>query len=265
MRYTTEQLTFLRKKYQTLTVLELTKVFNRRFGLQKSIHSIKNALNNHKIRCGGLKGKTVGKYRLLSSIQEDFVRDYFQEFTIPQTTRALNEEYGLSFTPQQIKNFCENHKIRSGRTGCFPKGNLPWNTGTKGMTGPNSGTFKKGDVPKNIKPMGHERLCRKDGFVLIKVKERNPHTGCPTRYKHKHVHVWEQHHGPVPVGMVVAFKDGDKLNCDPENLMLISRAELLRLNKRGYKDMPDELKPSVLAMAKLEVKMFERVRELTFK
>lgn len=62
--------------------------------------------------------------------------------------------------------------------------------------------------------------------------------------------------GPVPKGMVVVLRDGDKLNIEPENLMLISRAELLRLNQCGYKDTPAELKPSVLAMARLEVKTF---------
>jgi len=54
--------------------------------------------------------------------------------------------------------------------------------------------------------------------------------------------------------MVVAFKDADKLNCEPENLMLISRAELLTLNRHGYREMPAELKPSVLALSKLQVK-----------
>ena len=60
--------------------------------------------------------------------------------------------------------------------------------------------------------------------------------------------------GPVPEGMVVAFRDSDKLNIEPENLMLISRAELLRLSQHGYKDAPDKLKLSILALTKLEVK-----------
>ena len=58
--------------------------------------------------------------------------------------------------------------------------------------------------------------------------------------------------------MVVAFKDGDRTNCEPENLMLISRAELLVLNQHGYGEMPAELKPSVLALARLEVKAFSK-------
>jgi len=148
--------------------------------------------------------------------------------------------------------------MKKKNNGRFKKGNKPWNAGTKGqgLTGANKTSFKKGNVPPNRKPLGSERICSKDGYILINIAERNPHTGFPTRYKHKHVHMWEQDHGPVPKGMIVAFRDSDKLNIDPENLMLISRAELLVLNQYGYKETPDELKPSVLALAKLEVKIF---------
>ena len=128
------------------------------------------------------------------------------------------------------------------------------------MTGANIGSFKKGHVPANRKPLGTERIDVKDGFIQIKIAEKDPYTGLPTRYKNKHVWLWEQQHGPVPPGMVVAFTDGNKQNCKLSNLMLITRAELLRLNQRGYKDMPDDLKPSVLALTKLEVKVFGRGR-----
>jgi len=126
--------------------------------------------------------------------------------------------------------------------------------------GANPTSFKKGSVPANRKPIGTERIDSKDGFILVKIAEVNPHTGAPTRYKHKHVHVWEQAHGKVPAGLVVAFKDGDKQNCALDNLMLLTRAELLVLNLHGYKGMPDELRPTVLIMAKLEVKAKIRTR-----
>ena len=125
---------------------------------------------------------------------------------------------------------------------------------------PNSGNFKPGDVPPNRRPLWSERIDSKDGFILIKVPERNPHTGFPTRYKHKHVWVWEQANGPVPEGHAVVFRDSDKLNCSIENLILLSRAELLSLNLHGYREMPTELKPIVLTMARIEAKAGFRTR-----
>jgi len=86
----------------------------------------------------------------------------------------------------------------------------------------------------------------------MKVPERDPHTGFPTRYKHKHVWIWEQSNGPVPEGMAVVFIDADKQNCNLDNLMLVTRNELLLLNLHKYKDQPAEIRPSILALAKVE-------------
>jgi hypothetical protein len=42
--------------------------------------------------------------------------------------------------------------------------------------------------------------------------------------------LWRRHHGPIPRGHNVCFKDGDPLNCDIGNLELVSNAELARRN-----------------------------------
>jgi len=179
---------------------------------------------------------------------------------VSDLTRAFNKRFGAAKTEGQIRATLRNHNFKCGRTGRFPNGHTPWNAGTKGqgLTGPNPGSFKKGNAPANLKPLGSERVCPKDGFILIKIAERNPYTGFPTRYKHKHVYIWEQANGPVPKGMVVAFIDSDKTRCEEDNLMLISRAELLQLNRQGYKDMPGELKASLLALTKLQVKTWAK-------
>ena len=148
--------------------------------------------------------------------------------------------------------------------GRFYKGHTTWNAGTKGqgLTGPNSGSFKKGNVPPNRKPLWSERIDTKDGYVLMKVPEKDPHTGFPTRYRFKHVWIYEQIHGPVPDGHVVIFKDQDKRNFDPDNLVAIKRAELLQINKAGYREAPDELKPSILALGKLKTTIGEQRRRI---
>ena len=49
----------------------------------------------------------------------------------------------------------------------FKKGNTPWNKGTKGLSKPNSGSFKQGMLPTRLGPEEHlingERICRKCG------------------------------------------------------------------------------------------------------
>jgi hypothetical protein len=247
-----------------MSVRYLIREFNKKFGLAATSAQIGSALKRYRILCGRKGSDRLVPLRLYTPEQIRFLGDKYTGRSSSELTTVFNNHFGTDKTQQQIKSAVHNRGITSGRTGCFEKGHLPWNTGTKGqrLTTANSGSFKKGDIPPNRKPLGSERRDNRDGFILVKIAERNPYTGFPTRYKHKHVHVWEQTNGPVPDGMVVAFRDGKHTNCDPANLMLISRAELLHLNQNGYKGTPDELKPCLLALLKLEVKVFERARKL---
>lgn len=197
------------------------------------------------------KGKNKLRY---TTKQLQFLRKKYSMISQRDLTAAFNAEFGTAKNVAQIKSVLRNHHIRSGRTGRFEKGHKTWNKETKGLTGANSTSFKKGNKPANRKPLGAERIDSKDGYILMKIKERDPYFGFPTRYKHKHVHVWEKKHGPVSAGHIIAFKDSNRMNCRLKNLMLLSRAELLVLNQHKYREMPDELKPSVLALAKLEAK-----------
>lgn len=160
---------------------------------------------------------------------------------------------------EQTGRFLPGHEVvaqRCEKTGRFLPGLVPWNAGSKGqgLTGANRGRFKKGQVPPNRKPLWSERVDD-EGYTWMKVPEEDPYTGFPTRYKLKHVWIYEQEHGPVPKGYVVIFKDQNKKNIDPENLLAITRADLARLNQAGYKEAPDELKPSILALCRLKTEI----------
>ena len=257
--YTKKHLAFLRIKYMTLSIPPLTRAFNARFGFNRAESSIHAALHNHKIRCGRNTGKTKGVYRKFTPKQAAFIKRNYRHFSVVDLVAKLNEKFGIEITEQQIRSFTKNHHIRSGRTGCYEKGHVSWNNGTKGICRGNCTSFKKGHIPANIKPLGHERKDNrtdptKGNYRHVKVAEPNPYTKAQTRYRLKHVVVWEQEHGPVPAGMIVTFKDGDEDNCGAENLMLITRAEHARLNQNGYRNAPAELKPSILALSKLQTK-----------
>lgn len=149
---------------------------------------------------------------------------------------------------------------KTGRTGQFAKGAVPHNKGKKCAPGtggrhPNARRtqFKKGNLPHNTQYLGHERIS-KDGYVEISIDEVNLHTGYERRHVLKHRWLWEQMHGPIPEGMALKCK-GDKLNTDPSNWELVPRALLPRLNGRfgrGYDQAPPEIKPTIMAVAKLE-------------
>jgi hypothetical protein len=168
---------------------------------------------------------------------------------------AFVAEFGHEISLTKFKAMCKRNDIMTGRTGQFVKGQKPYNTGKKRpSTGNMAKTqFKKGGLPANTKYAGHERVS-KDGYVEVSVNETNPHTGFERRYVLKHKWLWEQKHGRVPKGMALKCK-GNRLNADPSNWELVPRGLLPRLNGksgRGYDSAPDDLKPTIMAVVKLE-------------
>ena len=140
----------------------------------------------------------------------------------------------------------------------FQKGHVPAN---KGLRRPGwapgrlrETQFKKGVrqgvAVKLYKPIGTERVS-KDGYL-----ERKIHDGMPLQSRWRPVHRirWEEVNGPVPKGMALKCL-GDKRNTDPSNWECVPRGLLPRLNGkygRDYDHAPAELKPTILALAKLE-------------
>jgi hypothetical protein len=268
-KYSDGEIEFLRVNYPKMSLMNLVRAFNVELGyfFDRAVTKgrIKAIMKNHRITCGRGCGRHLMPSRLCTPQQEQFIRDNYKTRTAGEIAALFNERFPeASLSEGQIRSFTRNHKIASGRTGHFPKGHKPWNAGTKGtglLCGPNSGSFKKGHVNANLTAFGRERT-NVDGYIEVKVAERNPHTGAWGWYRQKHVVIWEQANGPVPEGKIVAFRDGDRTRCEIGNLMLVSRPELLHLNAVHYRETPEELKPATLALAKLETAAHVRTYRL---
>lgn len=140
----------------------------------------------------------------------------------------------------------------------FQKGDRPWNHGKKGL--PSIGRmpetqFKSGAKPRNWLPIGSVRTSQ-DGYLQRKVTD----TGYPPRdWVGIHTLTWEEHHGPIPAGHCLCFRDGDKKNTELENLELITRAERMRRNT--IHRYPPELKSTIRQLSKLKRAISEATNE----
>lgn len=161
---------------------------------------------------------------------------------------------------------CKRNGWFTGRTGCFEKGQVAHNKGRRGYIAPGSekGWFKPGErrgvAVKLYKPIGSERLTE-DGYI-----ERKIHDGMPLQSRWRAVHLirWEEVNGPLPKGMALKCLDGDKTNTDSANWVLVPRSLLPRLNGRfgrNYDAAPAQLKPSIMAIARLEHAAREKRRK----
>lgn len=174
-----------------------------------------------------------------------FLRQH-EEMPRPELTCKFNEKFGCNLSADSIKAKCLRMGLKTGRTGCFSPGQKSWNKGLKGYMGANSTSFKKGNSPFNHKPVGHERVTV-DGYIEIKTAE-------PNFFELKHRTIWEKVHGEVPQNHVLIFKNMDKQDCRIENLMLISRAELVRLNQSYRNLATPETNETCILMAKIKNK-----------
>ena len=157
-----------------------------------------------------------------------FIAEHNKGKSAAELTELINATFGTAYTRQQIKSYRTNHRLNSGLTGRFEKGHAPYNKGLKRgniYPGMMATQFKKGGVPPNHRPVGSERVTR-DGYLERKTDE-------PNVWRQVHVLNWEAVNGPVPAGHCIIFKNGDKLNCDVSNLLLVTRAELARMNQKG--------------------------------
>lgn len=178
--------------------------------------------------------------------QREWMKQYVPGHSYKEIAEAFQERF-WDITVGQVKTYIRVHGLNTGRTGHFKKGAVPHNKGKK-MTPDvyekcKATMFEKGHKPVNYRPVGSERI-NVEGYIEIKVKD-------PATWKLKHVWVYEQHNGPVPKSHIVTFRDGNCLNCDISNLILMSRNEHLIMARKhlfGYKDDEKEVAINIARM-----------------
>jgi hypothetical protein len=190
---------------------------------------------------------------------------------------AFAERFGRDdVTAHHLHSLRKRKGWKTGRTGCFAKGHEAHNKGKKCAPGkggnhPNARRtqFTKGErrgvAVKLYKPIGTERVS-KDGY-----RERKIHDGMPLQSRWRAIHLleWEAVNGPLPQGHALKCLNGNKANTDPSNWEAVPRALLPRLNGgnryRGllaFDDAPAELRPTILAVAKLEHAARQKIANL---
>lgn len=172
--------------------------------------------------------------------------------------RSLTATYGMAgkldlHKSQQFLETPESGRLHKGesRPGTeatrFPKGHVPANKGIRRpgwAPGRMSETqFQKGVrsgvAAKNWCPIGTVR-ADPEGYLRIKVREA-VYGQEPTGFGNTNVWplynrwIWQQHHGPIPPGHLVVFKDGDRSHCEIGNLELIPLSENARRNRMWNK------------------------------
>lgn len=154
--------------------------------------------------------------------EKEYLASIVKGSTYKEITEKMNDKFEYNFSIEQIIGAMTRYKLTTGTGGYFKKGSTPWNKGLKGYMGANKTSFKKGTIPPNQVPIGTESIT-KHGYIKVKVGE-------PNKWELKQRYVYEQHYGEIPKDYNVIFADRNIQNFDINNLVLVSKAEMLILN-----------------------------------
>lgn len=200
----------------------------------------------------------------------EFIRENSWGTPSKEMAEMVNAKFGTSYSPTAIKQLRQRMGVKSGVTGWYRKGRSPENKGktleeyikdperVKDIKRRISATqFKKGQRPFNELKVG-AIVVNTDGYKLRKKQM----TGTLwERWEFLHRAVWEEHNGPIPKGMVVTFKDSDRLNCDISNLMLITKGVNASLTRKDYRFCDPDLTETAANMLTLQQAAAKRRRK----
>lgn len=197
--------------------------------------------------------------RKYSAAHIEWLKDNIQGCHFKELTDVFNANFGMNLKVSTMISLTDRNGLHNG-IDChfnkgheptqFRKGMTPWNKGKKGTGGWEPTQFKKGNRPVNYRPVGSERV-NVDGYVEIKVAD-------PNKWRLKHQVIWEQANGSIPPGRVVIFGDGNRLNTDKDNLLLVSKGQLATLNRKGLIQKDTDLTRSAIIMVDIFHKISEK-------
>ena len=179
-----------------------------------------------------------------------------------EPTKKIADDLGLSESSVYNRAFAMGIKkdpvyLRStqfpagylgGKATQFQKGQAPPNKGQKMSKDlyekVEKTMFKKGNKPMNTQPIGTIHQRKDTGgkmYLYIKLAD--------SKWEQLNRYTWEQHNGPIPKGMVVVYKDGNYLNNDINNLLMITKKENMARNT--IQRLPKELQQVMRLKCKL--------------
>lgn len=190
---------------------------------------------------GHLPSTTVVRWSRHPEMVE-FMRGFIPGHQEGEIRAAFLERFGVELNEAQIGNFKVRYCIKSGtHGGRFEKGHAPANKGRtwdemdipeESRERMRATQFKRGGLPWDTLPVGAERVT-KNGYIEVHVAQRRRERA-NDQWVLKQRLIWERANGRrLGPGEVVLFADGDKLNFDPGNLVAVTQAENMGLQRIG--------------------------------
>lgn len=243
----------LQKKAEGLSTSELYIEFNKKFPGSKTKVAVQTRISKD-LKCTNHINPPKDLIKPRANQYTPEMRAYLYELAEGRTLKQITEEFRKRY-PEKSERSVHSYIVDSTDIRSDPEA-LKEQAKTYGR----KRWFPKGLVPHNKTPIGTISIrTNKYGnkYKYIKVREETP----PQRnYVFLHRYVWEQHNGPIPEGALIMFKDGNSLNCDINNLILVNNARELRY-AQPYLGLTDEMAEAGVKLAQLKNLIVEKEKE----
>ena len=190
----------------------------------------------------------------------DFLRENYPYYTNDQLVDMMKEKFNVTVTRKKLKNVKAAFKFKNKiirNQGCFQKGMTPWNKG-KPMGEETRKKLERTWFEKghdlNTKPLGSTRI-NTDGYKVIKLAKSG-------KWKLYSRYMYEKYHGvKLSADDIIIFADRNPKNFEKDNLIKVTRRELLYLNQRGLIFENKDLTKSGVVVSKMEIAIDERKKD----
>ena len=168
-----------------------------------------------------------------SNEEIEIVKQYYPDNGASKTAEILNGIFGTNRDSDSIKRLASKHKIRCSEL--YLKNRLSKSSKER---------FDRIGRPNGFKQKPHEkgfiRLETVNGVQFYRMKTS---TGWKTAGRA----VWEQHNGPIPKGYKIIYLDGNSLNYDISNLVVVSpKVQYQIIRNKSYKLGDPELTKTLI-------------------
>lgn len=197
--FTAEQDEWLRKHHSPDRICrDLTDEYNAFWGENRTLDTMKH-------HCKKL-GLVQRKNQRFTPEQDAWLIERQRQYSIHDLTQLFNQTFDIDRSEQVIKVHC-NRVL---------------------------GTRFRNDKSQEGMPIGSETI--RGGFIWVKVSNTAKCSNSAYKnWKQKSHIVWEQHYGCMPPkGHTIIFLDGNRQNCDINNLYAVSGKVLREMSKKSW-------------------------------
>lgn len=231
-RWPKEKIKILEDNYLTMD----NNMLAEKMGVKK--HIIKSALQRYGLkrpehiwRKMQVTARREKDPQTWTKAEEKYLRENMNEMTTTEIGKHLGRSRSSirgKMSVMGLKRSMETRrKLSMGSY--FPKGNVPYNKGMKGIHMSPETEFKPGHEPANTLFNGCITVRIDEGvsYKWIRIAE--------AKWEPYNRYVWREHNGEIPPKHIIGFKNGDTLDCRPENLYCMSQADNMKRNRNREK------------------------------